>query len=250
MPDSKSLERLVPDEIVGDEHTGDETLELHLARYRFAAAMARPGRLLDCACGVGYGTRLVTEAVGAIDEGLGVDIDPQAVEYAERRYADARTRYVQRDVLVDELSGLGRFDTVVSLETIEHLTDPRAFLTRLVPLLAPEGVLVASVPVTPSVDLNPHHLHDFTDRSFRALLSSVGLAVFDELVQVQHVDPLAVARRTEKRMEGMRTGLLAWYARHPGALLRRVGATLRHGLTNKYLTVACRRIDGAGEQRR
>jgi hypothetical protein len=41
--------------------TGSETLELHLARYEFAALHAKRGRLLDMACGAGYGTRAVAD---------------------------------------------------------------------------------------------------------------------------------------------------------------------------------------------
>ena len=55
------LERLIPDQIRPGDTTGDQTLQLHLARYEFAAAHARPGRLLDIACGVGYGTRWLTD---------------------------------------------------------------------------------------------------------------------------------------------------------------------------------------------
>ena len=42
---------------------------------------------------------------------------------------------------------LGReFDFVVSLETIEHLFDPRLFLRRAFEVLKPSGVLVLSTP--------------------------------------------------------------------------------------------------------
>ena len=129
----------------------------------------------------------------------------------------------------------------MSLETIEHLAEPERFVARLAEALAPDGVLVASVPVTPSVDLNPHHLHDFSERSFLALLARHGLVERARLAQRQAVDPLAVARRSEERMGSMRRGLLRYYAAHPGAALRRLGATLRHGFCNKYLTVACER---------
>jgi hypothetical protein len=49
-----------------------------------------------------------------------------------------------------------------------------------------------------------------------------------------------VLTRSEVRLESMRGNLPAWYLRHPGALLRRVGSTLRHGFVNRYLTVAWR----------
>ena len=42
------------------------------------------------------------------------------------------------------------FDTVVSLETIEHVPDPAGFVSRLVALLRPGGVFIGSVPTTPS----------------------------------------------------------------------------------------------------
>ena len=132
------------------------------------------------------------------------------------------------------------FDTIVSLETVEHLPEPRRFLTRLAGLLKPGGVLVASVPTTPSVDLNPHHLHDFTKSSFRRLVEPTGLCEIDCYTQVQKVDVGRVLRRSEARLKEMRAGLPRYYARHPAALVRRLLSTLRYGFENRYLTVAWR----------
>jgi SAM-dependent methyltransferase len=130
------------------------------------------------------------------------------------------------------------FDTIVSIETIEHLPDPEGFLARLVGLLRPGGVLVASVPVTPSVDANPHHLHDFSERSFRRLLAPHGLGERDSLVQDQPYPLVAILARREPRLREVRRGLPAWYAAHPGSLARRIASTLRHGFKNRYLTLA------------
>ena len=62
-----SLERIVPRLMDTEDRAGAETLEIHLERYRFAADHARPGRLLDLACGVGYGTRLMADRQPAIE---------------------------------------------------------------------------------------------------------------------------------------------------------------------------------------
>ena len=132
------------------------------------------------------------------------------------------------------------FDTIVSLETIEHVPDPVALVEHLVGLLRPGGVLVASVPVTPTTDVNPHHLHDFDERSFRALVGGLPLTEVACLRQVQPVSLVAVLRRSETRLAHLRPRLLAWYARHPGSLVRRVRSTLRHGLANHYLTLVWR----------
>ena len=234
-----TLERLVPDQLRDHEMTGRETLRIHLERYEFAARHARPGRLLDMACGVGYGTRLLAEEAAGIELALGVDISRDAIEYASGRYAGARTVYQQGDALT--FKDPEGFDTIVSLETIEHVTDPEALLDRLARLLKPGAVLISSVPTTPSVDINPHHLHDFTPASLRAMLRSQGLKELAALEQTQKVSLMAVAGRTEARTRGIREHLVSYYFRHPGSLWRRIGATLRHGLCNKYLTIVAQK---------
>ncbi len=234
-----SLERLVPEALDPLEVTGRETLHLHLARYEFAARRARPGRLLDLACGVGYGTRLLADRAAGIREAVGVDLSGDAVRYAGARYGRAGVRFEVGDALTFE--DAAGFDTVVSLETVEHVPDPARLLERLVAALRPGGVLVASVPTTPSADVNPHHLHDFTERSFRALVGRHGLREIDCLRQVQPYRLFPALGRREARMQDMRPDLLSYYARHPAAALRRLAATLRYGFTNRYLTAAWQR---------
>jgi 2-polyprenyl-3-methyl-5-hydroxy-6-metoxy-1,4-benzoquinol methylase len=235
--DADSLERLVPDRVGQQEVTGQETLALHLERYAFAATHAR-GRVLDAACGVGYGTRLLRDR-GADVEAVGVDLSQEAVEYARERYGDERTRFVCSDAL--QFQDDAGFDTIVSLETIEHVPDPGALVDHLVGLLRPGGVLVASVPVTPTTDINPHHLHDFTSRSFRHMLQPHGLEEIGAKTQVQNANPVTAFARKEARLRDVRSGLPGYYLSHPGALVRRIASTLRHGFTFHYLTIAWRR---------
>ncbi len=236
--DATSLERLVPDELRSGDVTGEEALRISLERYDFAAQHARPGRLLDLACGVGYGTRFLTDRAEQLTAALGVDLSESAVRYANERYANERTAFLSCDAM--QFEDTVGFDTIVSIETIEHLPDPEGFVERLVGLLRPGGHLVGSVPITPSVDANPHHLHDFTDLSFRRLVGCHGLEVLDTLIQRQSFGLRAVLTRSEARLENMRRNLPAWYLRHPGALLRRMASTLRHGFVNRYLTIAWR----------
>ena len=145
--DAASLERLVPDELRPGDVTGEESLRISLERYAFASGHAQPGRLLDVACGVGYGTRHLTDSARQLTEALGVDLSESAVGYANERYANGRTRFVVGDAMrFEDPEG---FDTVVSIETIEHLPDPVRFAERIAGLLRPGGVLIGSVPITP-----------------------------------------------------------------------------------------------------
>lgn len=232
-----SLERIVPHLLAQGDTTGRETLDLHLARYRWALAHLSAGPVLDLACGVGYGSRLLAEArPGA--RVVGADLAAEALDLARTAYAHAAVALVRGDG-----AGWARdqaFAGVVSLETIEHVPDPEGFLRGLVRVLAPGGTLVASVPVTPSVDVNPHHRTDFTAASFRALGARCGLTPVAEFAQVQPYSPWRILRRTESRTRDLREGLPRYYLRHPDAAVRRLAATLRFGFTNRYLTVAWR----------
>jgi len=236
--DPTTLERLVPDLVSAHDTTGQDTLKLHLERYAFAAAHITGGAVLDIACGVGYGSRYLKDRTSAATV-TGVDLSDEAIAYATQLYEDSSVTFQTADALA--FQG-GPFDAVISLETIEHLPDPAAFVRHAVrDLLAPGGLFVGSVPVTPSMDANPYHLSDFTPQSFRRLLADEGLHEVAALPQVQPFNPFAVALRTEVRMQSMRKSLLSYYAKHPRKMLLRLRSTVIDGFNNKYLTLACRK---------
>jgi SAM-dependent methyltransferase len=236
MTDKSSLERIVPDELYAGEVTGDATLALHVERYEFAARNAMPGRLLDIACGVGYGTRLLKDRCPAVSEAVGVDLSEEAIGYASRRYATDGLRFVANDATT--FRDAEKFDTVVSLETIEHLATPDAFLDNLLKhVLRPGGILICSAPTTPSVDANVYHLHDFSERTFRRLFSHRGMKEIASFRQVQPFRPTQVLDPSEARSRDIRQNLPTYYATHPVSLMRRIFATLRYGFQNRYLTI-------------
>lgn len=232
---SSSLERLVPDALADNDATGKNTLALHLKRYEFAASHALPGRVLDIACGVGYGSRLIADRRQDIDQVVGVDISPEAISFASSHYAVATTRFVAADAMTfDDPTG---FDTIVSLETIEHLSQPESFLRRVLLLLRRGGRFIGSVPTTPSTDVNPHHLHDFSERTFRAMGRELGLKEIEFFRQVQRFRPLQVLSRREIRLADMRENLIRYYLTHPRAAARRAISTAIDGFQNKYITI-------------
>jgi len=109
-------ERAIPKEMAEN----DITLLEHLARYNFAIPYCRDKKVLDAACGAGYGTQMIKAVKG-------VDISEEAIEYAEENYPCSE--YEVCDLEKD--SPVGKFDVVVSFETIEHLENPHYFLKKV-----------------------------------------------------------------------------------------------------------------------
>jgi 2-polyprenyl-3-methyl-5-hydroxy-6-metoxy-1,4-benzoquinol methylase len=236
--DSASLERIIPALLEQKGATGRPTLELHLMRYKFAVQHLLPGRVLDIACGVGYGTKLLGGADG-IRSAIGVDLSADAIEYARSNFGQNGIEFVASDAL--EFSDATGFENIVSLETIEHVLNPPAFLTHLVGMLKPDGILIGSVPITPSVDVNPHHRTDFTESSFEEIARVLGLVKLGALYQDQTYNPIAILSGKEERSGGIRRNILSYYRAHPRRLWARVSTTLRYGFKNRYLTIAWRK---------
>ena len=227
-------ERLDPLLIPTDAAFDRETLALHLARYRLAAEYVRDQDVVDCACGTGYGSEILLQAGARTVQG--VDLDRSALEYARFRHAHEGITYLEADAL--RYAPPTPPSVWVSLETVEHLPNPHAYVARVAQLLPSGGRFIASVPVTVSTDGNPHHLWDFTRDSFRALLRANGFREERSLEQSHRFslgDIFGGSRGARQR--DRRRGLLLWYARHPSVLRRRIVLTLTKGFVNEYLTI-------------
>jgi SAM-dependent methyltransferase len=158
-----SGERMLP------ETADPATFWEHIYRYRFASRFVRHKRVLDIACGEGYGAAAFVRAGAA--SVLGIDISEETCEHARRKYGiDARPGSAESIPLPART-----IDVVVSFETIEHLAKPDAFLTECVRVLAPGGVLIISTPnreIFHAAGRNsPFHCSEFSEAEFHALLS-------------------------------------------------------------------------------
>ena len=213
------------------------SLAVHLERYRFAARFVRDRQILDVACGVGYGSRLLADE-GRAEAVLGVDIDPETIRKAREDYGSDHVAFVSSPA--EELDTERVFDVVCSMETIEHVVSPDRFMTKVESVLRPGGMLVCSVPITVSTDVNPYHLHDFTRRSFRSLLRRHHFAEIDAFEQQYRIKMFHRGQIVNGLRWTRKVSLMGRYLRHPGVFLRRVGCTLRYGVNNVVLCMACK----------
>jgi SAM-dependent methyltransferase len=147
----------------------------HWHRYAFARRFVGGKRVLDAACGEGYGTALLGAVAASV---TGVDIDMATIERARATYGEGkRIRFIAGSCTGFPLPSAS-VDVVVSFETIEHLTaaDQLAMLIEFARVLTPDGLLLISCPNKRLYSdereyANPYHLHELYRDDLARLLS-------------------------------------------------------------------------------
>lgn len=144
----------------------------HWHRYAFALTLAPDRRVLDAACGEGYGSAMLAEHAASV---VGVDIDAASVAHACSRYASHKNlRFDVADAAALVHLPNASFDLIVSFETLEHLEAQDALVAGFARLLAPGGVLLISTPDRETYNQdaapNPHHVRELDCSEFQALL--------------------------------------------------------------------------------
>jgi hypothetical protein len=176
------LQRDQPDGVPALSLTGERTLpdvpeenywfRRHLAVYEWIAARVRGLRVIDMACGEGYGSDVLAAGAASV---VGVDANPEAHEHASLRYRRSNLSF-ERD-LVESFSA--EADAVVFLQTIEHLQNPGEVLDHFRSLAGQTGKVFVSTPNVLTLapkgaerSDNPWHIHEYKVGEFRELCQS------------------------------------------------------------------------------
>jgi SAM-dependent methyltransferase len=173
------LQRDQPDGVPPLALTGERTLpdvpeenywyRRHLVVYEWIAQRVAGRRVVDLACGEGYGTAVLARTAASV---VGVDANPEAFEHARLKYTTGTVSF-ERDMIE---TWSGDVDTVVFLQTIEHVQDPDAVLEHVKALIGPGGVAYISTPNLLTLaeegaekSGNPWHIKEYRAEEFRAL---------------------------------------------------------------------------------
>ncbi|MEJ7933193.1 bifunctional 2-polyprenyl-6-hydroxyphenol methylase/3-demethylubiquinol 3-O-methyltransferase UbiG [Sphingobium sp. AN558] len=148
-------------------------------------------RALDVGCGAG----LLAEPLARLGAAVtGLDAAPENIAAARAHAQPQGLPIDYRATPVEQLDEAG-FDLVTSMEVIEHVADPAAFVRALAARLAPDGLMILSTPnrtplsrlamitIGESVGGIPPGTHDWgkfvTPEELTALLDDAGLEVTD-----------------------------------------------------------------------
>lgn len=160
-------ERLVPGKV-------DLELEVeHINRYEFASQLTQGKRVLDAACGTGYGADILSKYAQEVHA---IDISDDAIKYAQDNYKKENLNFKVADI--ENLPFKDNyFDIVVSFETIEHVNKEKQknFLSEIKRVLKDDGILIMSTPNREIYDekgINNFHVSEFSVKEFKDFLGN------------------------------------------------------------------------------
>jgi len=125
----------------------------HVERYAMVRQWCK-GNVLDFACGCGYGTYLVSKNPD-IDFIFGVDVDESAIDWAKENYSSEKIEFILGKI--EDFQG--KIDTLICLETIEHIKDLNLIPENCDRLEIKE--LFISFPSKKTTHYNKYHHYDF-----------------------------------------------------------------------------------------
>ncbi len=157
----------------------------HFFRYGYVERFIDPDdRVLDLACGEGYGTyRMSQRTSGNV---IGCDISEEAIAYCRGAWQGPNLSYRVVDGTALEFAD-AHFDKVVSFETIEHTVKYEAMLREFYRVLKPGGTAFISTPNFPISSPrgyveNPYHTQEFRVEELRSILSGIfdGVTIYGQ----------------------------------------------------------------------
>lgn len=148
-----------------------------VVKYLFASFFTREKKVLDIACGSGFGTFFLAQEAHEVE---GVDVSSDAVEYAKNNFSRDNIKFQVGDALTYQYPN-NYFDTIVSFQTIEHLDDPKKFLELLKNALKDDGSIILATPnkkiVSPFTKepIGEFHKFEFYKKELNKIVEEAGL---------------------------------------------------------------------------
>lgn len=116
---------------------------MHIATYHFAEPFVQNKRVLDYGCGSGYGSARIAEMAASVDA---VDVADDAIKHAREQFPRDNLRFSSIDPSAPLPFPDGSFDTVLSFQVFEHVTNVDHYLGEIKRVLVPGGALVLVTP--------------------------------------------------------------------------------------------------------
>jgi SAM-dependent methyltransferase len=172
-----AIERIVPETEEWEAYYAN-----HISRYAFAKSSItslEPLKILDAACGVGYGSHYLSS--NSIWDIKAIDRSKEALKIAEKNFKGQNISFMEDDChTLAKVSTFAPFDVIVSFETLEHLPKPASFIKNCFTNLKSGGRLIISTPnqiVSSPNELSwEFHEKEYTPIELHELLAEEGFS--------------------------------------------------------------------------
>lgn len=171
-----------------------------LAQRDRSRLQAQPRRPKACDIGCGCGSLL--QRLADRFDAVGLEYDPVARAYAQKRGLTVRPCVLPDDVPIEPASQ----DLIVMTDVLEHLDDDRGSVAAAVERLRGGGWLLCTVPAHPWMwskrDEFHHHRRRYTKQAYRALFA--GLPLRQRILGYYNsvLFPLMAGARLAKKLSG------------------------------------------------
>ena len=158
--------------------------KVFVRRCKYAKEFSQKKRVLDLCCGTGWTANELSKVAKVV----------KAVDYSKESIEKAKKEFQNENLFFEQMNALNlkypdsSFDTVVSMEAIEHFTenDGKVFLSEVYRVLKKGGYFVGSTPQVETKNplkilamkkIDPYHLHLYSKKMLEKSLS----AIFDRV---------------------------------------------------------------------
>jgi SAM-dependent methyltransferase len=155
------MKTITGERVITSEGGFNPTWQRHVATYKLCAELLPEGLVLDLGCGIGHSFALL-----APRESVGLDVDAAALEGQDRKTVVAD----MRDLPFEP----GTFDSVLSVQSIEHVPDPERVMSGVRHVLKPGGTAIFVTPNRltfgrPDEIIDPFHHVEYDPDQLRSL---------------------------------------------------------------------------------
>ena len=159
----------------------------HLNRYYLVASsikklcdLKRELQIADIFCGTGYGSYIISKEIPSARL-LSIDGSKAAIKLAKKYYQTGRINFLQKFFPFDLEKDY--FDVIISLESIEHISDDKEFFENFVSGLKNGGLLFISTPNAQKyireVNNDGWHIRHYINNSFENWAKKMNLDLVD-----------------------------------------------------------------------
>jgi len=144
----------------------------HLHRYAFASKFTFDKKVLDLACGEGYGVNILARNAKSV---TGIDYDEKTINHAKKTYKQKNIEFLKGSITDVPIKDSKLFDVIVCFEAIEHVDEQEKVLQEVKRLLKEDGIFLISTPNkivydSEQIEPNPFHKKELTMDEFQNLL--------------------------------------------------------------------------------